>query len=54
MLLPINKRKTNCPDVKNSYMNGTNPTQDTLDDLVNTFEDNFGYKDVYINLDFTK
>ena len=54
MLLPINKRKTNCPDVKNSYMNGINPTQDTIDDLVNTFEDNFGYKEVYINLDFTK
>ena len=54
MLLPINKRKTNCPDGKNSYMNGINPTQDTIDDLINTFEDNFGFKEVYINLDFTK
>ena len=52
MLLPINKRKTNCSDVKFYYTSTTDTLSNAVDDLINGFENTFGYKEVYINLNF--
>ena len=46
MLLPINKRKTNCSDVKFYYTSTTDTLSNAVDDLINGFENTFGYKEV--------